>query len=93
VAAIATYLAGVHREALRRGYRFDKTRIHRGRTSRQIVATKGQLLYEWKHLMAKLRKRSPEVFAECKCVRIPDVHPLFKITLGQIEKWERRKRR
>jgi len=79
VAALATYLQEVHREALRRGYRFDGKKIHGRRTEKPIVETEGQLLYEWRHLRAKLRKRSPEVLARFSGVDLPLAHPIFKI--------------
>src|SRR5512142_1986887 len=53
VAAIAAYLRAVHREASRRGYRFDSTRIARARTPMRLTVTRGQLEYEWKHLQRK----------------------------------------
>ena len=45
-AALATYLAEVHAEATRRGYKFNAERIGRRRFSGKITETHGQLLYE-----------------------------------------------
>lgn len=58
-AVIATFLLGLVNEAGRRGYHFDATRIWPHRFSGQIPETNGQLLFEWRHLKAKLRHRSP----------------------------------
>ncbi|MDZ5078884.1 pyrimidine dimer DNA glycosylase/endonuclease V [Nesterenkonia sp. HG001] len=70
-AAIGDYLAAMHEEALRRGYRFDAGRIAvppagdeasegPGAVAR-IDVTLGQLDFEWAHLQAKLARRSPEL--------------------------------
>ncbi len=44
VAAIATYLTEVHREAARRDYRFDEKKVFQRRTTDRIPETKGQLM-------------------------------------------------
>ena len=59
MAAIATYLHAVHSEANVRGYRFNATKILSERNAVHIVASRGQLDYEWKHLVEKLRARDP----------------------------------
>lgn len=48
MAAIATYLAEIHREATRRGYEFNLQKIVRQRTRRALPVTRGQLMYEWR---------------------------------------------
>ncbi len=87
-AAIAAFLRGLADEAGRRGYRFDRSKI--GRTGRAAVIpeTRGQLLYEWKHLRAKLRRRSPEVWRLHRGVARPKPHPLFRIVPGGVRDWE-----
>lgn len=90
VAAIATFLAGLAAEARRRGYRFNAAKIARGRLRRRIKETRGQLLYEWRHLRAKLRGRSPEVYRRLRSVTRPAAHPLFRIVPGGVREWEKR---
>src|SRR5471032_289070 len=58
--AIAEFLRAIADEATRRGYHFDAKRIPALRTADAITETRGQLLYEWEHLRAKLWLRSPE---------------------------------
>jgi len=89
VAGIASYLAGVHAEALRRGYRFDASKIVLPRWSGQIEATTGQLAYEWTHLCRKLSLRDPARLAEFSNVKMPEAHPLFRIVEGGIAPWEK----
>ena len=57
--AVAAFLAGIADEAQRRGYHFNAAKISRRRFKGQIPETNGQLLYEWRHLQAKLRARAP----------------------------------
>jgi hypothetical protein len=51
--------------------------------------TRGQLAYEWAHLLAKLARRSP---AQHRALRrlppLPEPHPLFRIVEGAVEPWE-----
>src|SRR4029077_15220918 len=56
VACITSYLHVVADEAMSRGYAFNRTRIVTpDHPIKRIPETKGQLLYEWEHLGAKLR--------------------------------------
>jgi hypothetical protein len=87
-ASIAAYLQIVYEEAAARGYRFDSRKIGRRRGSTVIVETRGQLLYEWKHLKNKLRARQPAQFAQLADIKSPEPHPLFKIVPGKVRAWE-----
>ena len=89
VSAIATYLAAAHKESLQRGYHFDKNLIQRGRIRKRIPETRGQLLYEWHHLLSKLQGRSPEHFLSIRHITEPTSHPLFEIVPGEVKDWEK----
>lgn len=91
VAAVATYLAAVHAESMRRGYHFDRTKIQRGRVRPGIPETRGQLDYEWRLLKAKIQARCPAHAHLIAPVRAPAPHPLFKIVTGAIRPWEKQK--
>lgn len=88
-AAICTYLAAVHAEAQRRGYAFDGSKIGRARCEGVIPVARGQVEYEWEHLLLKLSKRSPEYYRKWRAVRTPQIHPLMRRCAGGIEPWER----
>ncbi len=88
-AAIAAYLRAVHEESLSRGYAFDRSKIGPSAGGIRITVTDGQLEYEWRHLLGKLRSRSPSVYAKCRGIRMPDPHPLFRVRPGGISPWER----
>lgn len=88
-AAINTYLLEVHREAERRGYRFDIHKLDATRSRKKIHVTEGQLRYEWSHLQSKLFRRDPSRH-ECNASIVEvQPHPLMKTVPGEIESWER----
>lgn len=87
--AVSLYLRAVHEEALARGYGFDRSKIGPIRESGRLTVTRGQLDYEWAHLLAKLANRSPAVYEKWRKIRRPDPHPLFRVRPGGIEPWER----
>ena len=87
--AINAWLDGVYREALARGYAFDRRRYGTVREVEPIALTRGQLAHEWAHLGAKLRERSPACFERWQAARGPGSHPLFVLTPGPVASWER----
>jgi len=87
--AINAYLAAVLLEAERRGYSFDRTKVGPVRTPVILTATAGQLEYEWRHLLAKLARRSPDLHRRWARARSPEPHPIFRVTAGDVESWER----
>jgi len=89
LAAIAVYLRAVHAEAMARNYHFDRTKINRRRAKVRLAETRGQLAYEWKHLQAKLRVRSPDWWRRGKNVAAPEPHPLFRLVPGAVRDWEK----
>ena len=88
--AIASYLSVVVDEADTRGYTFDRRKVRAPRRAIRLVATRGQLDYEWRHLMRKLKRRSPALHRQWKGESLPAPHPLFRIVAGDVESWERR---
>lgn len=89
-AAVGSYLAAVAAEATARGYSFDTGKILRpGRAVPLIAVTDGQVALEWRHLMAKLRARSPGRAGDLAAVVDPGVHPLFRVLPGPVAAWER----
>ena len=88
VEVIAAYLDLLAKEAIRRGYVFDTAKISAPRFEGQLVETRGQLLYEWRHLKRKLRARSPAVYRRCCGLACPSPNPLFRIVRGPVRDWE-----
>ena len=88
-ALIAEYLRAVHAESIERGYRFDKSKTGRSRTSKRLAVTSGQLDFEWHHLMEKLKTRAPELHEKYLLEASPEPHPLFRVIPGGVADWER----
>ncbi len=89
VQIIGCYLHEVLKEATKRGYRFDGSKISRAGACRKILVQRGQIEYEWHHLQKKLRTRAREQHQMNKAVVRPRPHPLFRIVPGGKEPWER----
>lgn len=91
IAAINAYLADLFAEATARGYSFDRSKFRapaKGAVAR-IAETRGQLAYEWAHLLKKLRVRDAARFNAARAVKRPSAHPLFRIVAGGVRDWER----
>ena len=88
IAHLDAYLAHICDEADRRGYRFDRSKLGRPRLARKLLVTRGQLLYEWRHLREKLRRRHPDSYRALVRQK-PAPHPIFRITAGAMAEWER----
>ena len=88
-AVLAAYLAEVHAEATRRGYSFNAGKIGQRRLRRRVSETRGQLLYEWRHLKRKLKARDPERYRDALKLKDPTPHPQFRIVAGKVRDWEK----
>ena len=93
IGAIADYLRSVHAEAEHRGYAFAAHKISTAKSPGAIAVTRGQMMLEWSHLMAKLARRDPELRGRLTHIRRPRAHPSFRIVSGDVETWERREHR
>jgi hypothetical protein len=89
VGALASYLAVVYEESVRRGYHFDRSKIGTKKFRGRITETKGQMLYEWSHLKRKLSARDAARHRACRSVPVPEHHPLFRLIEGEVRAWEK----
>jgi hypothetical protein len=89
IGSIAEYLRIVHDEAVSREYRFAAEKIARARARARLTVTRGQLEFEWQHLLAKLKTRNPKRLAQLKNVKSPHAHPSFRVVRGGVAQWER----
>lgn len=89
VRSIAGYLRGVLAEARRRGYRFDAGLIARAPASGRCRVTRGQIDFEWRHLLEKLKRRDRRWRESVASVRAPRPHPLFRVVPGGVAPWEK----
>ncbi len=86
---IASYLWPIYDEAKARGYSFDHSRISLAPGRVKMNENEGQLMFEWGHLQAKLKKRSPNIWRRWKELAIPEAHPLFRMVPGPKREWEK----
>jgi hypothetical protein len=86
---VGAYLSALQAEATARGYRFDAARILQpGRPRTRLSLRRGQLAFEFEHLLRKARQRSPAWAKRIRNLK-PRPHPLFKLVAGGVEAWER----
>jgi hypothetical protein len=71
-----------------RNYNFDKQKINWSFKKSKLPVTTGQLNYEVKHLLIKLKTRDKNKYEELKTRSKFDIHPLFILVNGDIEEWE-----
>lgn len=89
---LGQYLHFICDEAETRDYNFDRTKIIKVRAKplKIIPVTKGQIFYEWEHLLKKLKTRDPDRYKEHKILKTtPSLFGIFKMTPGkEVEPWE-----
>ncbi|MCS7136625.1 MAG: pyrimidine dimer DNA glycosylase/endonuclease V [Aigarchaeota archaeon] len=91
---IDAYLFQIYLEAKKRLYSFDLSKIREVHLLGVITVTRGQLEYEFNHLIKKLEKRDKNRFEMLKNLdpkRI-EPNPVFRVVEGEIEEWEKVKK-
>lgn len=83
------YLFFVLKEAQSRNYDFDASKISSIFKRSKLAVTNGQIDYETKHLLKKLKTRDSKKFKEIKKLSSLEPHPMFRIKGGEIEDWEK----
>lgn len=87
---ISNYLHEVCNEADSRGYNFNRSKIANTRSDIDKIKVKlGQINYEWKHLLLKVKVRDTGLFNKIQNIKNIESHPLFEIVDGDVEEWER----
>ena len=84
VNAINYYLSEIYKDAERRKYHFDKTKIDWAFKKDKIKVTAGQVEFELEHLKKKII-RTP---SHTTNLTVTMIHPIFTIIKGEIEPWE-----
>lgn len=86
---IDKYLEQVFIEATARGYNFNQSKFESVPQYEKIPVTKGQLQYEFQHLLSKLELRDPKKHQSISQIEIIETHKIFTIIDGEIENWEK----
>lgn len=85
---IGSYLTPVVNAANNRNYKFDKSKIiFPWYETDRLTVTRGQLSYEFAHLLKKVQARDPKWYERIKD-QVPYANPLFTVIDGNIEPWE-----
>jgi hypothetical protein len=82
------YLSIVFKVSSERQFSFNKDKISWEFKRELLAVTDGQLNYEFKHLLNKLKVRDASKYKMLKKLDRIEPHPLFKIIHGNIEEWE-----
>ncbi len=88
---INAFLCEIWKEGVKRKYRFNKSKMQIRITKQKLFVTRGQVKYEYTHLLKKLKKRNNEKFRELESIKISniEINKIFKLKNGKIEAWER----
>jgi hypothetical protein len=89
VGSIGEYIRVVFAESQSRGFKFEQKKINRRRDQETGTVTRGQLEYEWAHLVEKVKGRDLVWSLRLDSVVRPLPHPLFRVIPGDIEEWEK----
>lgn len=90
LAFLTEYLRRVLFESRARGYHFTASKLPT-RVSEVVPMTEtmGQLVYEWGHLLGKLKSRDIPRYSRLVRMSTPDCHPLFTVVPGGVREWEK----
>ena len=88
LSAINIFLQAIYDESCKRGFCFDKTKLQHSKPI-FIPVTSGQIAFEGVHLKNKLFRRSPKDLDTLKEIKNLDLNPLFFLTEGEVENWEK----
>ena len=90
---IDAYLFQIYVEAKRRGYSFDNSKIKGVKLQGALAVTRGQLEFEFAHLLKKLETRDKKKFEELKGLNPETIepNPVFRVIDGKVERWEKLK--
>jgi hypothetical protein len=90
VDSINSFLLEILKESEKRGYCFDSNKMGDSFSKDNIQVTDGQILYELEHLKNKLKSRDKKRYSLIKDIKLPEINPVFKISKGDLENWEKR---
>jgi hypothetical protein len=85
---INQYLAAVYQESVKREYKFNRNKIKWNFNPVKLIVKSGQLNYEIKHFLKKLKMRDIDKYNNLTRKTEFEPHPLFKVVEGEIEEWE-----
>lgn len=88
VNGINYYLSTIYQESIERGYHFNKALINWDFKEISMDVTRGQLKFEFEHLLKKLRTRDNKRFINLSEETFISPNQIFNVVSGDIESWE-----
>ena len=89
IAAINQYLSNIYDESVVRHFNFNSTKFKKQAVPFFLTVSEGQLIFEFEHLLCKLKRREINLYKTLKGTTTIIPHPMFKTIKGAVEKWER----
>jgi hypothetical protein len=89
VDAINQYLSSVYDESVDRHFSFDSSKLSKPGIPVVITVTDGQILFEFEHLLGKLKEREIMLYNKLNGTTSVSPHPIFTVIKGEVEKWEK----
>lgn len=84
------YLLGIYKEAEKRGYQFNQQKIGPLKSiGKRIKVSSGQLDYEFKHLLNKLKVRDKLRYKKLQKLKKITAHSIFQAHPGPVAPWEK----
>jgi len=88
--AINQYLNNVYDESVLRNFTFDRAKFRKPIIPIFLSVSEGQIIFEFEHLLCKLKEREFHLYEILKETTNIIPHPMFQIIKGDIENWERK---
>ncbi|MFA5109207.1 MAG: pyrimidine dimer DNA glycosylase/endonuclease V [Patescibacteria group bacterium] len=90
LAYINWFLTEIYNEATQRGYHFEARKLAPLKKKlKNIKVSRGQLTYEFRHLLNKLRERDYARYQIIKSEASVKPNRLFQVTAGGVADWEK----
>lgn len=83
------YLETIYTESQLRNYNFNANKFYKCEVELKLTVTTGQIKYEFEHLQKKLMIRDYNRYKLNSKEREIKINSVFKLTQGDIEKWEK----
>jgi len=88
ICLITGYLRHILDDVDKRSYNFNRKKIANSKFKTKLPVTNGQIEFEFKQLLKKLKERDPDLYKPLKWVKRTKVHPAFKKISGDEGDWE-----
>ncbi|MCX6278978.1 MAG: pyrimidine dimer DNA glycosylase/endonuclease V [Bacteroidetes bacterium] len=87
--AINQYLSNIYDGSIDRHFTFDSAKFRKPIVPLFLTVSEDQIIFEFEHLLYKLKRREINLYKTLKETTIIIPHPMFKTIKGKIEKWEK----